>query len=174
MLQKQVISRAQLRKEGFSKKQVDTMFASLKLFPTPFKNIYYVPSEEEKKGWFIDKPMRVLTGAVRMFLESPDFYYSCTTAEERLGIRWTPSNEIHIVNGNKSGRIDLEERIERDLKRRTYRAGRVAHVLSIYGRRLIFHRTKNVASAKIKRTPYGNFALKSQILVDKKRLREKV
>ncbi len=173
MLQKQVVSRAQLEKEGFSKKQIDAMSASLKIFPTPFKSIYYAPTPEEKNGWFIDKPLRVLSSAIAMRQGGADFYYSCATAEEKLGIRWTPSNEIHVVNGRKSGRIMLGNRIEMNRNRKTYRASKVAHLLSFYGREIIFHRIKDVSRSKTKQTPYGTFATKAQIEKDMKKFHGK-
>jgi len=154
---------------GLNKKQIMALSASLKLFPTPFKGIYYIPLEEERKGTFIEKPQVTLSRAVELFLGTKAFYYSCSTAEEFLGIRWRPSGKIHIVNSKRSGRVNLAERVERNRKKGTYRAKKIAKLLSLYGNEIIFHRTKTILKSKTKQTPYGRFALKSQIKEDRKR-----
>ncbi len=173
MLPRQTITYAQLLKEGFAGTEIKKMSASLKLFPTPFKGIYYIPSPEERGAWFIDKPLQVIRKVLRLFLKSEDFYFSCNTAEEFFGIKWTPSNKIHIVNEKRSGRIDLRKRVLQNEKKTTFRAKKIAKILSLYGDLIIFHKTKSIKDAKIKETPYGRFAMRSQIRKDKKKFREK-
>jgi len=171
MLPKQVVSHRQLLNEGLSKEEITKLSASLRIFPTPFKGVYYVPLEEERKGCFIEKPLAVLSRALSLFLDGAPYYYSCETAEEFHGIRWRPSNEIHIVNDKKSGRINLRARIERNQARKTWRARKIARILQLYGTAIVFHRTKDISKAKTKQTPYGRFALKSQIRKDRKQFR---
>ena len=149
------------------------MSAGLRIFPTPFKGIYYVPSDEERDGWFIDRPLTILSRAVATFLEGEAFYYSCETAEEFFGLNWHPSGTVHVVNEKRSERIDLRERINRNKNKKTFRAKKIAKLLQYYGDRIIFHKTKNIKDVKIKQTPYGTFALKSQIKKDKKKFRHK-
>jgi len=172
MLPKQAIRFSQLIKDGFSGPQIKNLSASLNLFPTPFKGIYYVPSPEEKKAWFIDSPRLALKKILHLYLITENFYFSCSTAEEFFGLKWTPSGEIHIVNTIKSGKIDLAERIRRNEKKKTFRAKKIATILSYYGNRIIFHKVKSIKDAKFKETPYGRFALRSQIKKDRKRFRE--
>ena len=171
MLPKQAVSFKQLIAEGASKQEISSLCASLKLFPTPFKGIYYVPLEEERKAAFIEKPLKVLSQATALFLESNEFYFSCGTAEEALGLNWRPSGSTHIVNDKLSRRISLKKRIERNNAKNTWRAKKIAKLISFYGNEIVFHKG-TVAGAKIKQTPYGRFALKSQIKTDKKRFRE--
>ncbi len=174
MLPRHVISYGQLLAEGHTKRDISAMTASLRLFPTPFKGIYYAPLEQERKAWFIEKPLTVVLMALEVLLASKKFYFSCDTAEEALGLKWTPSGRIHIVNERYSGFIDLAERIGRNRNKRTYRAGKIAQLLSFYGNRIIFHKVKPgwVERAKLRQTPYGRFALRSQIKIDRKRFRE--
>jgi hypothetical protein len=73
----------------------------------------------------------------------------------------------------RSGRVDLEKRIERNRKKGTYRAKKVAHLLSFYGREIIFHKVASLKDAKVKETPYGRFATRAQIKKDKKRFHGK-
>ena len=171
MLPKQAVSFGELRSE-FSKKEILALCSSLKLFPTPFKGIYYVPLEEERKGGFIENPLKVLSQAVALFLGNDEFYYSCRTAEEFLGLRWQPSRSVHIVNQVISRKINLEERIRENRARTSWRAKKIARLLSFFGNEIIFHKGR-VLGAKLKQTPYGRFALRSQIKKDKKRFKEK-
>jgi hypothetical protein len=171
-LPKQAVSFRQLRSEGLTKKEILSLCASLRLFPTPFKGIYYVPLDEERKGAFIEKPLKALSQALALFLGSGDFYFSCRTAEEALGLNWQPSGSIHIVNRELSRRINLKARIGRSQAKRSWRAGKVARLLSFYGKEIVFHKG-DVAAARTKQTPYGRFATKSQIKADRKRFREK-
>ncbi|MFH0817091.1 MAG: hypothetical protein V1909_00480 [Candidatus Micrarchaeota archaeon] len=171
MLPKQAVSFTQLRSEGLSSKKITNLYAGLKLFPTPFKGIYYVPLNEERKGEFIEKPLKVLSQAVELFLDSKDFYFSCSTAEEALGINWRPSGSVHIVNTKLSRKIKLKTRIERNSAKGNWRSKKIARLLSFYGNEIIFHKTESLEKAKTAQTPYGRFAMKSQIKIDKKRFR---
>ncbi len=171
MFQRQAISYDQLLKEGFKPQKIFNLVASLKLFPTPFKGIYYIPSNEERRGWFIDKPLLVLTRSTELFLKTQYFYFTCTTAEEHFGIKWSPGGIIHIVNEKRSGKINLLERITRNERKNTYRSKKIAQILSYYGNEIIFHKIKSIKGAKFKETPYGRFALRSQIKKDRKTFR---
>ncbi|MBS3069352.1 hypothetical protein J4441_03220 [Candidatus Micrarchaeota archaeon] len=171
-LPKQAVSFRQLRSEGLTKLKILALCSSLRLFPTPFKGIYYVPLEEERKGAFIENPLKILSQAVALFLGSNEFYFSCRTAQEALGLNWQPSGEVHIVNPKLSRRISLKEKIELSQMRGTWRSRKIAKLLSFYGNEIIFHRGE-VAGAKTKQTPYGRFALRSQITADRKRFKEK-
>ncbi len=172
MLPKQAIRFGQLIKDGLKEPQIKNLSASLSLFPTPFKGIYYVPSPEEKKAWFIDRPKLALKKILQLYLITENFYFSCSTAEEFFGLKWTPSGEVHVVNSKRSGKIDLAERIRRNEKKKTFRAKKIAAILSYYGNRIIFHKVKSIKDAKFKETPYGRFALKSQINKDRKRFKD--
>lgn len=172
MLPKQAVSFAQLRSDGLSKQKILALFSSLKLFPTPFKGIYYIPLEEERKAAFIEKPLKVLSQAVALFLKNNNFYFSCRTAEEALGLNWQPSGSVHIVNSKISKKINLKRRIEQNNEKETWRSKKIARILSFYGTEVVFHRG-SLVGVKTKHTPYGRFALRSQIKVDKKKFRER-
>lgn len=172
MLPKQATTFGLLTKEGLSAPEIKNLFALLKIFPTPFKGIYYIPSPSERKAIVIDKPLFVLNRILVLYLDSDKFYFSCTTAEEFIGAKWSPGNIIHIVNEKRSGKIDLIGRITRNEKKKTYRSKKIATILSFYGNEIIFHKVKSTKDAKFKETPYGRFALQSQIKKDRKRFRD--
>jgi len=176
IIPKQAINFAQLRAQGLSVKKITGLNAHLHLFPTPFKGIYYVPIDDERRGWLIEKPTLALRQAIGIYLGTGNFYYSCKTAEEYHGIDWHPAGEFHVVNAVRSGRIDLQARIDWNRGKKTWRARQVARILEFYGSKIIFHLAdeKSIGKAKVKRTPYGDYALPSQIKKDRKRFREKV
>jgi len=169
MLPYQVVTFAQLRREGLSRREIFNLNASLHLFPTPFKGIYYAPGQDERGGWAITSPTRVLTHAIRMFLGDERFYYTGPAAEQRLGIIWQPSSRIDIVNPHFAGRIHLSARIERNQKKTTFRAKKIARLLEFYGDELVFHKVKNFEKCKFKPTPYGNYATRGQVKKDAQR-----
>ena len=169
MIARQVITYGQLLKQGLSEAAIKNMYASLKLFPTPFKGIYYIPSNEERGGWFIEKPLHVLTKSIAAFLCASDFYYSCSTAEEFLGLRWNQPSHVHIVNEKLSRKIDLRLRVNGKQGVGTYRRKKIAQILSYYGGALIFHKINDMGDSKFRETPYGKFATKTQRKIDRKR-----
>ena len=171
LLPKQAISFQALLDQGFAKPKIISMCATLKLFPTPFKGIYYVPLEEERKGGVIEKPLKVLSQAISIFLEDNNFYFSCATAEKALGLDWQPSGSIHVVNEKLSRRISLNGRIGRNRAKGSWRAKKIGKLLSFYGTGIIFHRG-SVDGAKTRQTPYGRFARLPQVKADRKRFRE--
>jgi hypothetical protein len=173
VLLKQVVTRAALLKDGVTKDKLRSMSISLALFPTPFKEIYYIPTPEERKATIIDKPRLVLTRSIAAYLGAKDFYYSCRTAEEFWGIRWQPYGDVHIVNTKLSRVVNLMARQERNETMVSRRAQRIAKLLSLYGNTIVFHKVKSIADVRVKHTPYGTYAFKSQIKKDKKRFREK-
>ena len=171
MLPRQVMSYGQLLRSGLKENEIYNMYAALKIFPTPFKGIYYIPSKEERDSWSIEKPLLILARAIALFLRNDDFYYSCRTAEEFWGLKWQPAGETHIVNEKISDRIEIKDRVGRNIKKTTFRAKKIAKILELYGNEIILHKVKSIKDAKIKETPYGRFAFKSQIKKDKKRFR---
>lgn len=172
MLTKQITTFKQLRSEGRSETEIKGLYAKLKLFPTPFKGIYYVPSDDERSGFFIENSLRVLYRATNIFLGSNQFYFSCKTAEEEMGFDWHPSGVVHIVNLELSRKIDLKQRSSKNSLKSTWRAKKIAKLISFYGNKIIFHKVSSLNGVKTRQTPYGRFGLISQVRKDKKRFHE--
>ena len=165
----QLVTFAQLRKEGMDVPSIKNFSARLRLFPTPFKGIYYVPGEEERASWSIGSPMRVLGRDIRLFLDSEKFYFTGALAEQKLGMRWQSTRQVHIVNPQFAGRIKLRARIDRNKKKTTFRAKKIARILEFYGDELVFHKVKRFEECKFKPTPQGNYATRGQVKKDAQR-----
>ncbi len=169
-LPNQAISFEQLIKKGFSKERITTLYSTLKLFPTPFKGIYYAPMETEHKGEFIEKPFLVLSQAISLFLENDDFYFSCSTAEQIMN----PNNgqvheSVHIVNSRLSRKINIRSRADWNNSKGNWRSRRIAKLLSFYGDEILFHKTSKAANTQTNKTQYGRIATGLQAQADKKR-----
>ncbi len=169
MLPYQVVTFAQLRREGLSQREIFNLNASLKLFPTPFKGIYYVPGQDERAAWTIGSPMRVLSYAIEMFLGDEKFYYTGLGAKRQLGIIWQDVNRVDVVNADFAGRINLRARIERNEKKKTFRAKKIARLLEFYGDEIVFHKVKKFEKCHFKPTPQGNYATAGQVKKDAQR-----
>ena len=174
IIPKQVYSHRQLLSQGYGKKEIERMSASLRLFPTPFKGIYYAPPESERKSWTIEWPMKILSMAVSLYLDSMDFYFTGVTSQEAFGEKWHATGIVHIVNAKISRKIDLKSRAERNLRKKSYRSQKIADLLSFYGNILAFHKVKTIRGAKLRRTPSGDFASRSQIKKDVKMFGEAI
>lgn len=169
MFSYQLVSFAQLRKEGLTAPSIKNLYASLRLFPTPFKGIYYVPGEDERASWSIGSPMRVLSRAIRLFLGNERFYYTGSVAEQKLGLRWQPTRHVHVVNGQFARRVDLRARIGRSERKKTFRAKKIARLLEFYGDEIVFHKVKKFEKCHFKPTPQGNYATAGQVKKDAER-----
>ncbi|GEM_PF-3059316 len=80
----------------------------LAIFPTPFKGIYYVPFETERKAFYITYPYRVLFEAAKKILKTDDVYYGLETAlyfEKKV---WNPV-PTHIINRSLSKKLKLKK-----------------------------------------------------------------
>jgi hypothetical protein len=171
LLPSSVIRFSTLKKSGYTELEIKKKVVSLTLFPTPFKGIYYIPFEDERKSRTLHDPMKALTMSIEMYLDSDRFYYTCRSALEWLGVEWHPSGLIHIANEKISKRIGLETRVSRKQMKKTYYSKTSAGILAQYGREIIFHKCKSMGKAKYKETPSGRFATEKQVKEDKKRFR---
>jgi len=171
LLPNSVIRFSTLKKSGYQEGEIKNKVVSFTLFPTPFKGIYYIPFEDERKSRTLHDPIKALTMSIESYLGSDRFYYTCRSALEWLGIEWHPSGLVHIANEKISKRIGLESRVSGKRKKKTYYSKTSAEILAQYGREIIFHKCENLDDAKYKETPSGRFATEKQVKEDKKRFR---
>lgn len=117
-----------------SNPEIKKLCSELKLFPTPFKRIWYSPYETERKGFYITDPLKVLFQACGNYLGTKEYYYGLSTAEYLQNKRWQYS-EAHIINRM------LSRIIERKLPKGNYwRAKAIRKIMSSYPSRIRIHR----------------------------------
>ncbi|MFH1520982.1 MAG: hypothetical protein ABID61_05020 [Candidatus Micrarchaeota archaeon] len=109
----------------------------MKLFPTPFKGIYYAPYETERKGWYISDPHLVVFKATRIFLKTDKFYFGLKSALYYNRKIWN-AESTDIVNAK------LSRKIIRKLPSTEYWRGRtIRKILLGFPFPIRFHRMKN-------------------------------
>ena len=110
------------------------LYSELKLFPTPFKGIYYAPYETERDSWAITDPLKVLFSAARICLGTDQYYYGLRTALYFLRQEWH-CPEAHIMNGQ------ISRRINRTLPEENYWRGKIIRkILNSFPSQISFHR----------------------------------
>jgi hypothetical protein len=78
--------------------------AELKIFPTPFKGIYYIPYETERGGWYVTDPHRVIFKAAQLYLKTDEYYFGLNSALYFNRIIWNAAG-IDIINRKVSKTI---------------------------------------------------------------------
>lgn len=109
----------------------------LRIFPTPFKGIYYVPYETERAGWYITDPQLVIFKAARLYLGSDNYYFGLYSALYYLRTIWNAQG-INIINEK------LSRNISRKMPSTKYWRGKIiGKIMQGYPFPIRFHRIKN-------------------------------
>jgi len=110
------------------------LYSELRIFPTPFKGIYYAPYETERNSWCVTGPLKVIFMACHYYLGSDDYYYGLDTALYYLHIKWQ-CPEIHVMNPA------ISRRISKKLPSQNYWRGKtVGKIMQCYPQTIQFHR----------------------------------
>ncbi len=120
------------------------LYSRLKLFPTPFKGIYYAPYESEREGWFITDPLKVAFEAAKAYLGTDRCYIGLGSALYLLRVIWNPV-PLDIIN-EKMSRV-----VERKLPEGNYwRAKVIKKIAKDYPAPVRFHRMENFSMKGIR------------------------
>ncbi len=110
------------------------LYSELRIFPTPFKGIYYVPYETERNSWYVTDPLKVIFMACHYYLGGDDYYYGLGTALYYLNVKWQ-CPEAHVMNPA------ISRRVSRKLPAQSYWRGRaVGKIMQCYPQTIQFHR----------------------------------
>ena len=113
------------------------LYQELKIFPTPFKGIYYVPYDSERNGWYVTDPHLVLYKATRLYLETDEYYFGLYTALYFNRVIWNAMG-ADIVNPK------ISRKIGRKLPSKSYWRGEVVNkIMSGYPFPIRLHRIRN-------------------------------
>ncbi|MEK6982611.1 MAG: hypothetical protein AABX38_06770 [Candidatus Micrarchaeota archaeon] len=109
----------------------------LRIFPTPFKGIYYVPYETERAGWYITNPHLVIFKAARLYLGNENYYFGLYSALYYLRTIWNAQG-INIINEK------LSRTITRKSPSNKYWRGKIINkIMQGYPFPIRFHRIKD-------------------------------
>lgn len=109
----------------------------LKIFPTPFKGIYYVPYESERNGWYVTDPLSVIFSAAKIYLGSEKYYFGLNSSLYYNRITWNAAG-VDIIN------MKISRTIRRKLPSEKYWRGKIIRkIMSAYPFPVRFHRMRN-------------------------------
>lgn len=121
----------------YSSKEIpnaNKLYMKMKIFPTPFKGIYYVPYESERSGWYITDPQTVLFKAAALYLKTNQYYFGLRSALYYLRITWNATG-TDIINQK------LSRKINKKLPLKKYWRGKIINkIMNSYSFPIRFHR----------------------------------
>lgn len=137
------------------KKTAKNLCQTLKIFPTPFKGVYYIPFKTERDGFYITYPYKILIEAAEQFLGTQDIYYGLLTAFYFERKVWNPT-PAHIINTKLSKKISFPAKPHKNY----WRIKKRMSILKQFPYPIFFHRIKKVNKNGIKykdNIPYASF-----------------
>jgi len=149
---------------------------SLYIIPTFFRGIYYIPTNRERKGHFIENKQEFLTSLLDKRYGRNKWYWGLSTAARYHGIEWSATKILEIVVLEKSKTINVSEKILSLKRKKSYRSATLAKYYNSLEVNIIFihaGQKKSLSSIKIDDT-MGPICTKEQISKDIKRFYSKI
>jgi len=150
--------------------------SSLYIIPTFFRSIYYIPTDRERKGHFIENKQDFFTSLFDFRYERKKWYWGLSTAARYYGIEWSATKILEIVVQEKSKTINLSNKILSLKKKKSYRSATLAQYLSSLDVNSIYIHKGNqesLSSIKIDET-IGPVCTKEQIPKDIEKFTSKI
>ena len=111
----------------------------MKIFPTPFKGVYYVPYESERDGWYITDPNLVIFKAAELYLKTNNYYFGLYSALYYNRTIWNAIG-TDIINSK------ISKTTSRKLPSKKYWRGKIINkIMQGYYFPIRFHRIKNLS-----------------------------
>ncbi len=100
--------------------------SSVYIVPTFFRGTYYVPTERERGGHFIEKPEEFFFNLFNFVYGRRSWYWALSTAARRYGLEWSSTKLIEVValrpGKMAAGKHDVGKRV--DIAARTLALGK--------------------------------------------------
>lgn len=163
-------------KEIAKKYSLQKALSSLYIIPTFFRGIYYVPTNRERKGHFIENKQDFFTFLFNNFYSRERWYWGLSSAARHYGIEWSVTKILEIVAQGKSKTINVSDKILSLKKKKSYRSATLAKYLSSLDVNYIYIHKGNqesLLSIKIDET-IGPICIKEQIPKDIERFSSKI
>jgi len=125
--------------------------SSLYIIPTFFRGIYYIPTNHERKGHFIENKQDFFTSLFDFKYGKKKWYWALSTAARHYGIEWSGTKILEIVALEKSKTINVSDKIFSLQKKKSYRSATLAKYLSSVDVNLIYiHKGNRESLSSIK------------------------
>jgi len=150
--------------------------SSLYIIPTFFRGIYYIPTNRERKGHFIENRQDFFTSLFDTHYGRNKWYWGLSTAARYHGIEWSATKILEIVTLEKSKTINVSEKILSLKIKKSYRSATLVTYYSSLDVNIIFiHKghKQSLSSIKID-DAIGPVCTKEQIRKDIHRFYSKI
>jgi len=150
--------------------------SSLYILPTFFRGIYYIPSNLERKGHFIERKQDFFTSLFDSYYGRKKWYWGLSTAARHYGIEWSATKILEIVTQKKSKTINVSDKILSLQKKKSYRSATLEKYLSSLDVNLIYiHKGNQESLSSITIDDIiGPVCTKGQIPKDIEKFRSKI
>jgi hypothetical protein len=163
-------------KDIAKKYSLQKALASLYVIPAFFRGIYYIPTERERKGHFIEKKQDFFTSLFDFRYGRKKWYWALSTAARHYGIEWSATRILEIVAKERSKTIDIADKVNHLKKKKSYRSLTLGKYLSSLDVNAVYvHKgdERSLSSIRIDGS-IGPVCRKQQILIDVKRYMSKI
>jgi len=150
--------------------------SSLYVIPTFFRGIYYIPTDRERKGHFIDNKQDFFTSLFNVKYGRKQWYWALSTAARHYGLEWSSTKILEIIAMEKTKTVKISERVSSLQDKSSYRSKILAQFYDSLDVNIIYiHKgdQKNFESVKIDDV-LGPICSKDQLLENVKLYRSKV
>jgi len=150
--------------------------SSLYIIPTFFRGVYYIPTNRERKGHFIERKQDFFNSLFDRYYGRKKWYWGLSTAARHYGIEWSATKILEIVTLEKSKTINVSDKILSLQKKRSYRSATLEKYLSSLDINLIYiHKGNQESFSSIKIDEIiGPVCTKEQIPKDIERFNSKI
>ena len=124
---------------------------SLYIIPTFFRGIYYIPTNRERKGHFIENKQEFFSSLFNKHYGRNSWYWGLSTAARYYGIEWSATKILEIVTTQKSKTINFSEKIMSLKNKKSYRSITLAKFYNSLDVNIIFiHKGQKESLSSIK------------------------
>jgi len=124
---------------------------SLYIIPTFFRGIYYIPTNRERKGHFIENKQEFFSSLFNKHYGRNSLYWGLSTAARYYGIEWSATKILEIVTTQKSKTINVSEKIMSLKNKKSYRSITLAKFYNSLDVNIIFiHKGQKESLSSIK------------------------
>ena len=166
-----------IRSNEISKKYLfQKALTSLYIIPTFFRGIYYIPTNRERKGHFIENKQEFFTSLFDIYYGRTRWYWALSTAARYYGIEWSATKILEIVTMEKSKTINISDKIFSLKNKKSYRSTTLVKFYSSLDVNIIFiHKGQKHSLSSIKiDDSMGPICSKKQLLRDIDRFSSKI
>ncbi|MBS3778565.1 MAG: hypothetical protein KGY50_04665, partial [Candidatus Thermoplasmatota archaeon] len=112
-----------IRSEKIKKRySFEKALSSLYIIPSFYKGIYYIPTERERKGHFIEHKQEFFISLFDQQYGRGNWYWALSTAARYYGFEWSATGILEVMTKKRSKTIGIADRIESLKQKQSYRS----------------------------------------------------